>query len=194
MGNDHDHPHVHGPGCGHDHPHDPDPAPSLSHRHAAPAAPTPPETPLDPGSQALASALKSSFFIVKIAMVFLLLVFLGSGFFQVGPQERAIVLRFGKPVGGEKALLSQGLKFALPYPIDEVVKVPITELQRVSSTVGWFLTTPEIELAGNDESQARPRLNPAVDGYLVTADQNIVPISALQSHRTRKGARIQRVV
>ena len=107
MSHDHDHPHEHGPGGGHDHPHD--------HSHAP--APSAPETPLDPGSQALAAALKSSFAIVKFAMFALLIVFLCSGFFTVGPQERAIVLRFGKPVGGGQ-LLTQGLKFALPYPID----------------------------------------------------------------------------
>jgi membrane protease subunit HflK len=174
MCHDHQHPHEHGPGCGHDHPHD------HGHSHP-PATPPAPETPLDSGSQALASALKSSFGIVKIAMVALLVVFLCSGFFTVGPQERAIVLRFGKPVGGGQ-LLSQGLKFALPYPIDEVVKVPITELQRVSSTVGWFFTTPEMELAGNDP-YAGPSLNPAVDGYLVTGDQNIVHARATLNYR-----------
>ena len=171
MSHDHDHPHEHGPGCGHDHPHDHAPAP----------APSAPETPLDPGAQALAAALKSSFAIVKVAMVALLLVFLCSGFFTVGPQERAIVLRFGKPVGGGQ-LLTPGLKFALPYPIDEVVKVPITELQRVTSTVGWFFTTPEMELAGTDPF-AGQSLNPAVDGYLVTADQNIVHARATLNYR-----------
>lgn len=143
--------------------------------------PSSPETPLDPGSQALATALKSSFTIVKFAMFALLIVFLCSGFFTVGPQERAIVLRFGRPVGGGQ-LLPPGLKFALPYPIDEVVKVPITELQRVSSTVGWFYTTPEMELAGTDPN-AGPSLNPAVDGYLVTADQNIVHARATLNYR-----------
>ncbi len=168
----HDHPHEHGPGGGHDHPHD--------HSHT-PVPPTP-ETSLDPGSQALAAALKSSFAIVKIAMVALLIIFLCSGFFTVGPQERAVVLRFGKPVGGEKALLTQGLKFALPYPIDEVIKVPITELQRVTSTVGWYFTTPAMEALG-DPPGGPPSLNPAVDGYLVTADQNIVHARATLNYR-----------
>ena len=137
---------------------------------------------MDTGSQALAAALKSSFGIVKIAMVVLVVVFLCSGFFTVGPQERAIVLRFGKPIGGDRALLTPGLKFALPYPIDEVVKVPITELQRVSSTIGWFSTTPEMELAGN-EPFAGPSLNPSVDGYLVTADQNVIHARATMNYR-----------
>ena len=176
MGHDHDHPHEHGPdcGCGHDH--------ELSHRRAPESKPTP-ETPLDPGSQALAAALRSSFGIVKVVMVLLVGVFLVSGFFTVGPQERAIILRRGKPIGeGENALLGPGLHFALPYPIDEVVKVPITELQRVTSTVGWFFITPEQEVAGN-EPPGMPALNPAVDGYVVTADKNIIHARATLTYR-----------
>lgn len=138
---------------------------------------------MDPGSQALATALKSSFGIVKVVMVILLLVFLGSGFFTVGPQERAIKLRLGRPVGeGQEALLGPGAHFAMPYPIDEVVKVPITELQRVTSTVGWFFITPEQEVAGT-EPMAGPSLNPAMDGYLVTADQNIIHARATLNYR-----------
>src|SRR5262252_5432743 len=110
-------------------------------REPAPA----PETPLDAGSQALAEALRSSFAIVRLVMVLLFGVFLFSGFFQVGPQERALVLRFGRPTGaGAKALLGPGLHWSFPYPIDECVKVSITGLQKVSSSVGWFAITPEL--------------------------------------------------
>jgi regulator of protease activity HflC (stomatin/prohibitin superfamily) len=138
---------------------------------------------LDPGSQALAEALRSSFGIVKVVMVLLVGVFLFSGFFTVNPSERAIILRFGKPVGeGRQALLGPGLHFAMPYPIDEVVKVPITELQRVESTVGWFFITPEQEVAGT-EPYSGPSLNPAVDGYVVTADQNIIHARATLNYR-----------
>ncbi len=132
-----------------------------------------PETQ-DAGSQALAEALRSSFAIVKIVMLLMVVVFFGSGFFQVGPQEKAVVLRFGKPVGeGQKALLSSGLHWSFPYPIDEVVKIPITEIQKVSSTVGWYFTTPEQELSG-EEMPAGASLNPAIDGYAITADRNII--------------------
>jgi modulator of FtsH protease HflK len=80
----------------------------------------PPETPIDAGSQALSEALRSSFGIIKGIMVLLVIVFLGSGFFTVGPQEQAVIIRLGKPIGeGEKALLGPGLHWALPYPIDE---------------------------------------------------------------------------
>src|SRR5260221_5338838 len=133
-----------------------------------------PVTAEDAGSQALAEALGSSFAIVKIVMVLMVVAFFSSGFFTIGPQEKAVILRFGKPVGeGSKALLTSGLHWSFPYPIDEVVKIPITEQQIVLSTVGWYFTTPEQELSG-EELGAGGTLNPAIDGYVLTADRNIL--------------------
>jgi membrane protease subunit HflK len=138
------------------------------HDHSSPV------TPEDSGSQALAEALRSSFAIVKIVMLLMVVAFFSSGFFQVGPQEKAVILRFGKPVGeGQKALLTSGLHWSFPYPIDEVVKIPITEIQKVSSSVGWYFTTPEAELSG-EEIPPGASLNPAIDGYVITADRNII--------------------
>src|SRR5580765_330047 len=137
----------------------------------------PPETPIDAGSQALSEALRSSFGIVKFVMVILVIVFLGSGFFTVGPQEQAIIVRLGKPVGErEKALLGPGLHWSFPYPIDEYTRVPISAIQRVSSTVGWYATTPEMELAGTETTSlpVNSPINPLADGYALTADQNII--------------------
>ncbi len=128
----------------------------------------------DAGSQALSEALRSSFTVVKIVMVLMVVIFFGSGFFTVGSQEKAVILRFGNPVGaGESRLLGAGLHWSFPYPIDEVVKIPITEQQVVSSTIGWWRTTPEQELTG-EELPAGPSLNPAIDGYVITGDRNIV--------------------
>ncbi len=158
----------------HDHPH-----------HERPELAAQRETPIDAGSQALAEALRSSFAIIKVVMVLLLLLFLASGFFTVGPQERAIVLRFGKPMGeGEKALLGPGLHWSFPYPIDENIKVSIAGLQHVSSTVGWYAMTPEQVLAGI-EPPAGPTLNPIVDGYALTADANIIHSRATLTYRIK---------
>jgi modulator of FtsH protease HflK len=158
------------------HPHSPDglPEPGL-----------PPETPVDAGSQALAEALHSSFAIVKVVMVLLVLLFLASGFFTVGPQERAILLRFGRPVGeGEKALLLPGLHWSLPYPIDESIKVSISGLQQIRSSVGWYAVTPEQELSGVEPPVGGP-LNPVADGYALTADANIIHTRATLTYRIR---------
>jgi modulator of FtsH protease HflK len=139
-----------------------------AHPHDAPVATD------DAGSQALAEALGSSFAIVKVVMGVMVFAFFCSGFFIIGPQEKAVILRFGKPVGdGSKALLTAGLHWSLPYPIDEVVKIPITEIQKISSNNGWYLTTPEAELSG-EEMPAGASLNPAIDGYVISADRNII--------------------
>ena len=54
--------------------------------------------------------------LTSYVMVILVCVFLGSGIFTVGPQERAIKIRLGKPVGqGEQALLGPGLHWSMPY-------------------------------------------------------------------------------
>jgi modulator of FtsH protease HflK len=160
MSDEHDHP---------DHAHEP---------HEAGSSAVTPAAPPDAGSQALAEALRSSFAIVKFVMVVLVVIFFGSGFFQVGTQEKAIILRFGKPVGqGQAALLGPGLHWSFPYPIDEVVKIPITEIQKVTSTIGWYAVTPEQELSGN-LPPAGPSLTPGVDGYVITADRNILHVRA----------------
>ena len=135
------------------------------------------------GSRALSDALRSSFVIVKILMVGLVILFFFSGIFTVPSQERAIILRFGKPVGtGEDQLLGPGLHWSFPSPIDEIVRIPIGEVQTVNSTAGWYQTTPEQEAAGNEQPNSGT-LNPAVDGYTITSDGNIVHVRASVRYR-----------
>jgi modulator of FtsH protease HflK len=156
---------------------------SDKHKHHDHAHPHDAQVTADAGSQALAEALGSSFAIVKIVMALMVVAFFCSGFFTVGPQEKAMILRFGKPVGdGPKALLTSGkLYWSFPYPIDEVVRIPITASQKVSSNNGWYLTTPEAELSG-EEMPAGASLNPAIDGFVITADRNIIHTRATLSY------------
>jgi len=145
-----------------------------------PSAAPPPE---DAGSQALSEALRSSFFIVKIIMVILVLLFLGSGFFKVDSQFKAIVLRLGKPVGeGEKALLGPGLHWAFPRPIDQVEFIPFTSLQTADSSVGWYQTAEE-RARGVPPDRGASKLNPAATTYGLTADSNIIHVRATAHYR-----------
>jgi membrane protease subunit HflK len=146
-----------------------------------------PET-RDAGSQALSEALHSSFKIVKAAMWLLAFVILAAGFFTVKPGEKAVILRFGKPVGeGPKMLLSSGkIYWSFPYPIDDVVHIPIAEIQKVTSTAGWYAMTHEQEVAFEALGTKPPgfggSLNPAIDGYAITADRNIIHTRATISY------------
>jgi modulator of FtsH protease HflK len=183
MSDKHDHDHE-----GHDHKHDHD---HPGHEHGeiklpvrekpAPAATPDPladRAVEDAGTQALSDALRSSFAIVKVLMVVLVLAFLGSGIFTVSSQERAMILRFGKPVGvGADQLLGPGLHWSWPAPIDEIVRIPISEYQVARSTAGWYATTPEAE-AANAEPGPNPSLSPGADGYTITSDGNIIHVRA----------------
>src|SRR5437016_6372201 len=92
---------------------------TLERPRSAPEPPREPEVSEDAGTQALSEALRSSFVIVKILMAGLVILFICSGVFTVPSQKKAIILRFGKPVGtGEKMLLEPGLHWSWPYPID----------------------------------------------------------------------------
>lgn len=165
MSDQHDHSHHH---HSHEHEHE-----HPVRRSAAPVM-EPPLPPEDAGAQALSEALKSSFAIVKWVMAGLVLVFLGSGFFKVEQGKKAIILRFGKPLQKSNAeLLGPGLHWSFPAPIDTVIKIPYAQFQTVKSSVGWYNTTPEKE-ALDREDPPGPSLKPAVDGYAITGDGNII--------------------
>ena len=191
-GHHHDHDHAHG--HGHDHPHDH----GHSHAHPKPGAglglsprvvPTEPapspnaSASEDAGSVALAEALQSSFVIVRVLLAALVVYFLASGVFTVTSQERAIVLRFGKPVRtAGQVEVGPGLHWAYPYPIDEVIKMPVAQLQNAQSSVGWYAVTAEEEAAGI-VPDAGGSLNPASEGYAISGDGNIIHARAIVRYR-----------
>ncbi len=127
---------------------------------------------LDTGSKSLADALRISFFVLKIVMVVLLILFFSSGVFTVGPDERAMVLRFGRICGdtSEKRILMPGLHWVVPYPIEEVVKFPgKNTVQRVAVDAFWY----------DEMRQVAPgSLNPVIDGYCITRNDTVADLKA----------------
>ncbi len=154
---------------------------------ASPAPQTPDGPAPSPGddasTQALAEALESSFKIVKFLMLGLVVLFFLSGMFTVEPNQLAVRLRAGSPVGvGEDKLLKPGWHWAFPYPIDEVVKIPVGQTHVVTSSVGWYATTPDLEATGKEPPPV-PMLRPGADGYTLTADGNIIHVRASLTYR-----------
>lgn len=134
----------------------------------------------DAGAQALSEALRSSFAIVKVAMVVLVAMIFLTGFFTVKPGERAVILHFGKPKGdGEQMLLNPGkLYWSYPYPIDQVVRIPISQIQKATSSAGWYpmtrLQEQALELDGTEPPSGGNSLNPREESYVITADTNMI--------------------
>lgn len=151
---------------------------------APPLGPGPePPSIEDAGTQALSEALASSFRLVKLLMGGLVIVFLASGLFTVKPNEVAVKLRFGRPVGtASQRLLKPGLHWAFPSPIDEIVRIPVGQSHSVVSSVGWYARTPEQEARG-ELPEARASMVPGADGYTLTADGNIIHVRASLKYR-----------
>ncbi len=121
----------------------------------------------DPAQQSLTDALRVSFFVLKVIMAALVVVYLFSGFFTVGQNEVAVRLTFGQIVGAtpEEQILPRGRLYAgWPFPISRPVKVDISERNVDIHESFW----PE-------EVQRRTTmLNPERDGSLLTADAGLV--------------------
>ena len=125
---------------------------------------------LDAAGKSLSEALRISFIILKIIMIVLVIVFLASGFRTVGSDEQALVLRFGKIRGvGEKRLLGPGLHWVFPYPIDEIIKIPVAKKVNMPINSFWY---PEMLPQGPKERiRIGEVLDPVDDGYCITRSE-----------------------
>ena len=100
-----------------------------------------------------------------------------SGITIVKSDEVAVILRWGRLVGNTPALQEHGsgLLFALPRPIDSVVRVQVKHV--------WEVTVST--LAGEGDA---PTLDPLMEGYALTGDQNIVQLDMVARYRVRDPA------
>ncbi|GIT05050.1 MAG: hypothetical protein CM1200mP29_04610 [Verrucomicrobiota bacterium] len=105
--------------------------PASSHQKSHPVRAT--EAMDDARTRALNEALQSSFKVVRVIMVILAIAFLGSGITKIDNNKRALHLRFGEYID----TLNPGLVWAWPYPIDEIVQIPVNENRTITSDVGW---------------------------------------------------------
>ncbi len=92
----------------------------------------------------------------RYLLLLLLVAYLATGIYQVGPEERAVVRRFGKVV----ARPGPGLGVGLPWGIDRVDRVPVRTVRQLR--VGY-------EPEAVTENTAPP-------GQFLTGDQNLVNV------------------
>jgi len=129
---------------------------------------------LDAAGKSLSEALRISFAILKVIMLVLVVIFLASGFRTVGSDEQAIVLRFGKIRGvGEERLLGPGLHWVFPYPVDEIVKIPVQKKVNLPIDSFWYYQSASELLGSGSRRKDRvpEKLNPVTDGYCITRSE-----------------------
>lgn len=87
----------------------------------------------------------------------LLIMYVGSGFYVVGPGEKAVVLLFGK----EYSISDPGLRYRLPKPFMNQIVVDVTKVRRAE--------------IGFRSDGSRTRSVPA-ESLMLTGDENIVDV------------------
>ncbi len=133
------------------------------------------ENELDVAGKSLSEALRISFVTLKIIMILLLVIFFVMGFKTVDSGERALVLRFGKIRGvGESRLLKPGLHWVMPYPIDQIIKIPVEKKINLAIDSFWYFETEAEKISKGPASSARirPKLNPIFEGYCITRSES----------------------
>jgi len=96
-----------------------------------------------------------------------LAIYLLTGLYVVNPGEQAIIRRFGTP---QVQPVSEGLHYRLPYPIDTVEKVNVSEVRRAD--IG--MTLPDHLHQEDDAPQAI---------QLLTGDENIITSQAIVHYK-----------
>lgn len=138
------------------------------------------KTPIDPVKVAKFPNIKKEFKFpeIKTALLLLVLLWLASGFYQVQPSEQGVVLRFGKYVDTTDA----GLHYHLPYPVETVIKVNVTQERSINLGVAEavdiqprYYNAKHSNLVMNSNSSVP--LNSFTESHMLTGDENIVDIN-----------------
>ena len=131
-----------------------------------------PEEGLDPGSRAVADALRLTFGVLKLVMVCIVAVFIWSGFYTVEENEVALQLRFGRVLGAGEGRIKSPRSFPYwkwPNPIDEVIKAPAAKVERLLNIDSfWYYEEPGRTKSPVFSNPNQP-LKFVKDGYCLTA-------------------------
>jgi membrane protease subunit HflK len=103
--------------------------------------------------------------------------YLCSGISKIGPEEVGLIVRMGKLRGEsyEERVHLPGLIFALPYPFERVIRVPVK--REFEEDISTFRTTAQKEDLPLDS------LDPQSDGYVLTGDLGVFRIRLSAKYR-----------
>jgi len=133
---------------------------------------------MDPANQSLGEALRLSFRVLQVVIVVLVVLFVVSGAKTIAPGQSGVATVWGRIVERDGLTsLEPGLAFNWPYPAGDFVLFQAENRRVDVNNVFW----PRIG-RGQDRSEAiqqaliRSGLNPANDGYLLTAGNEVAHI------------------
>jgi membrane protease subunit HflK len=130
------------------------------------------------GGRPLGTSLGGGRGIVLLALA-LVALWLASGFYRVQPDEQGVVLRFGAFV----RTTPPGLNYHLPWPIETVLRPPVTRINRIE--IGYRSAAAETRAGTGREQPLRELLE---ESLMLTGDENIVDINVAVFWRIKDAA------
>jgi membrane protease subunit HflK len=103
---------------------------------------------------------------IALALVAILALWVGSGFYRVQPDEQGVVLRFG----AYSYWTPPGLHWHLPWPIEDVELPAVT---RINRTEIGFRSAPGGAIEAGQDASGRDVL---AESLMLTGDENIIDI------------------
>ena len=110
-------------------------------------------------------------FVIIIAVIAIAVYFLYGTIFIIGPDEEGVVLRLGKYIRSE----TPGVHIKLPYPIESLYVVKVTQVKRLE--VGFRTLSTNL---GNSQYRYISQ-----EALMLTGDENIVSIEMIVQYRVK---------
>jgi Cu+-exporting ATPase len=102
-----------------------------------------------------------------------------SGFAQVGPDEKAVVLRFGRPAG----VAEPGLVYAGPWPIGRVVRVQPDRIRTVQVGFRTPAATEKSGLAWDSPHTGEDAEELAEQSLMITGENDLIEVQATVGYK-----------
>jgi membrane protease subunit HflK len=105
--------------------------------------------------------------IMLVVFILPILAWLSTGFYTVEPDQEGVVIRFGK----YHTKTQPGLRYKFPDPIDKVIKVSVTAINR--EIIGARIPSG-IDLVNRSDDKAK--VNIPEESQMLTGDENIIDL------------------
>ncbi|MGH9831986.1 MAG: FtsH protease activity modulator HflK, partial [Blastocatellia bacterium] len=125
--------------------------------------------------------------VVKYAAAAIALLYLLSGFTIIGPDEAAVVKRFGR----KTATLTSGLHYQLPWPVDEIVKLKPNRVQVAEIGFRTLTAAPGADQTSTAEPAAYEwnlqhrsgrYEKKTEESLMLTGDENLIEVNAVAQY------------
>ena len=159
-----------------------------SSREAPPGTPAKAEGASDRAQESLADALKVSFRVLTIIMIFVVIAFLFTGFKSIEAHQVGIIKVFGRVAGTAE----EGPAYTYPFPVGQIELVDTSE-RTLTIEDAWVYESDSDKLKPlHMRGASSGGLQPGYGGALLTGDRNLLHVKMICKYAVQgpEGAKV----